>query len=843
MVHIVNCKALSFSTAVAVIATGAPPAYAAPPVPEVWTVIVNNAFDIPESDLGSGSRQFNSYNPPSVNEAGLVVFRARSTGQQQGPFSGIYVRDMDSLSEVVKIADRRTEVPEPNNTLYPAPGDPNADVLSMFNEFPAFPRIALQMDSIATRGNHLPVWTYVIGVDPSTGEDIETRVGTNGIYANLGASDPSLSPLVTSTSLLGDAPGFDLFSVPDAPPETRFDVFPGAPAITDENIIAFKGNYSVPDPEVPTGTLSKTGVYFRQITAAALGGMGPIHRVASSDTIVPNRGACTTGTTFGSTAPPSAADGRMVFVGLDNEDAPTCGGIYSAPLEGPPEQLTTLVGIETPIPGEGGATFSRLGEGLSYDGRFIGFWGAWGTATKTLRLYCPEEGNQDRRDFCNNTGDYAFTGDPNSVCDDETDDTDRCYQEREIPVNQGIFVYDTRTDSLQLLARTDGLGDFLFWNYSGMPPGAGESEEPGEPPRWRSSAFVAISAAGMPTVLRAAFLARTGAIDPTTNLYVNPLDGVYITTNEPNTSIEPLVETGMPGTLLDPEAVWDDDENPATPDVPLPITSLALERDGFRGERLAISASMGVEEAGWAGLYLANLPQPHATLLAGGTLRLFDRSRVDAELVTAETAELNSQVVVAADLEANLARFLGQATIDGDLRVDDIAGQQLATITGTLTVDVPIDVPSVDFVEVVAGSTPVVVLWDRTATLPPGSYGTARFFDRSTVHLSTGDYAFQSFEAGSDVTFVLDAEDGPVNIDVVGFIRFGDRNEFFAPSAEAFPAFVYTNASATFGFDGFYQAFVSAQGNISIRDRTDFVGAAQSSSSVTVGHDTTVLQP
>lgn len=126
-----------------------------------------------------------------------------------------------------------TEVPEPNNTLYPDPGDPNADVLSMFNEFPAFPRIAQQMDAIATRGNHLPVWTYVTGVDPTTGEEIETRVGTTGIYANVGATDPTLSPLVTATNLLGEAPGFELFSVPDAPAETRFDVFPGAPAITD----------------------------------------------------------------------------------------------------------------------------------------------------------------------------------------------------------------------------------------------------------------------------------------------------------------------------------------------------------------------------------------------------------------------------------------------------------------------------------------------------------------------------------------------------------------------------------------------------------------------------------
>ena len=66
----------------------------------------------------------------------------------------------------------------------------------------------------------------------------------------------------------------------------------------------------------------------------------------------------------------------------------------------------------------------------------------------------------------------------------------------------------------------------------------------------------------------------------------------------------------MDGTVLDPDAVWDDDEDPSTPDVPLPIASLALERDAFRGDWLAITASMGVEEAGWAGIYLTHMPVP-----------------------------------------------------------------------------------------------------------------------------------------------------------------------------------------------------------------------------------------
>ena len=54
------------------------------------------------------------------------------------------------------------------------------------------------------------------------------------------------------------------------------------------------------------------------------------------------------------------------------------------------------------MPGESvKATFNGLGEGGAFDGRYVGFWGAWGTETRTVRLYCPTEGNKDRIAYCN----------------------------------------------------------------------------------------------------------------------------------------------------------------------------------------------------------------------------------------------------------------------------------------------------------------------------------------------------------------------------------------------------------------------------------------------------------
>jgi hypothetical protein len=169
-----------------------------------------------------------------------------------------------------------------------------------------------------------------------------------------------------------------------------------------------------------------------------------------------------------------------------------------------------------------------------------------------------------------------------------------------VQVEQAIFVYDANTGSLSLLAKTGTepdreYDDFVYWNYSGAPPGAGEGD--GEPPRFRSSAFLAISARpGAGT--RTAFKARRGDLDGD-YVYINVIDGIYLAEQVGSgpARLATLLETGMDGTVLDPDAVEGG--------LALPIAELALERDGFRGGKLAIAASMGEEEDGWGGIYLA----------------------------------------------------------------------------------------------------------------------------------------------------------------------------------------------------------------------------------------------
>ncbi len=545
----------------------------AAPMPEApfeWTTVVNNNDLIPQLEH---PRTFNSYNQPSVNANGLVVMRARSRGGPPlGPAThGIYTRDMSVAdSEIVRILDRTTAVPTPNN------------LGSKFVETPSFPRIDMYSATIATRGNHQPVHGYILS------DETETRAGTTGVYTN------PFGELITGSAKLGHVPAFSFLGVPEFG-NIPFEVFPGAPSVTNGNTIVFKGNYTAEG-------MARTGVYYRELTSEPAGGTSPSVMIANSaHTLIPG-----TEVIFGSTAPPNAASNSVVFAGFDNEDAPTLGGIYLAPLQYQPS-LKPLVSIGDRVPGQSRRErFTAIGEGMAFDGRFVGFWGAWGNQTRTVKLYCKEEGNKDRIAYCNQALKCAATGetlgDPGSICDDEEGKS--CYTKREVPANQGIFVHDTETGTTHLVTRRGKQFDnFLYWNYSGRVPCASHGhsaeggEDDGEFVRWRSSAFVAVSA-GVGATFNTAFKARSGGLR--NGVYVDPVDGVYVRTGPGQTPIITAVDTTMNGQLLDPEAPPDST-----------IVEVGLEREGLRGRWLAINASMdvegGEEEDGMAGIYITQL--------------------------------------------------------------------------------------------------------------------------------------------------------------------------------------------------------------------------------------------
>jgi hypothetical protein len=479
--------------------------------------------------------------------------------------TGIYYRYYPN-GKIHNLADLNTLVPEPNN------------LGTVFTEFSSFPRIAINSDNIAFRGLHSPVYRYLLP------DGTETRAGTTGIYATF-ANDF----LVTGASKLGAVPGFEFYSVPIRPtPPTPlpFDVFPGGSAINDNGVIVFKGNWTENESD------HKTGIFVRRLVNGPNGGYELTEMLASSDTEIPNAPPSAASTnfqamTFDSTSPPSIAGDHVVFLGLDYELDPHYGGIYLVPIKG--GELEPLVEIGKGLPNSKVQELIRIGEGLSFDGRYLGFWAAWGEQFKTIRLNCPVDGNIDLRNYCNGI-------DPNSIFDEETN---QWYQLHQVPVEQGVVVMDLFTRKEWVVSSTNtGFNDFVFWTYSGKVPGGTGGDEDAEPPRWRSAAFMAVSDGLL------VFKARTGQLNDKWE-YINVVDGLYLVDAPFGGGLTPLIETGMDGSILDPSLA------PGT----MPVTGVGIERDGFRGSHLAISAAMANEEAGWGGIYLTNIQRgPTANL-------------------------------------------------------------------------------------------------------------------------------------------------------------------------------------------------------------------------------------
>ncbi len=589
--HAIRAALVVMVLSIAAVSAGAAlPAQAAATM-RSWVTVANS------NTLAPGStNHFNSFNQPSVNDAGLVAFRARTQGPST-PIRGVYTRDTTSAGSLVApVAAVGSTVPDPNN------------LASTFNEFPAFPRISASGSTVATRGQSSPVWEYTL---PDT---TTTKVGTSGVYATVNGT------LTTAVNLLGAVPGQGLYSVPGAPAGTRFDQFPGSPAV-DGTTVSFKGNYT-------DGTVGKTGIYFRDASQPA----DPIHFVASSDTPIPNQPAGGT-VNFGSTAPPSAAGGRLVFVGLDNEDAPTMGGIYLADTT-PSPTLTTLVGIGDQVPGASAADkFTGFGEALSFDGRYVAFSGSWGTATTSVTLTCPTDGNADLLAYCNQTYPDGYT--------------------TTVPVHQGIFVYDTTTSQLNAVTTTGAtFSGFTYWVYSGAPPGVGGGDAGSvEPPRWRASSFVAVSAlnAGYQVAFKGTPVAGGS--------------GIYLGQGPASVNnIVTVLDTSTEGTSLDPQA-------PAGS----VVTAVGLERDGFRGRNLALSVSMlnSTTSESWAGVYLTSV---QALTLAATSLTPDNGPDTGGQQVTISgsgfvaggtTVTLGSTTIPAAAVTVNSASSLTFTTPAG----------------------------------------------------------------------------------------------------------------------------------------------------------------------------------
>jgi hypothetical protein len=149
--------------------------------------------------------------------------------------------------------------------------------------------------------------------------------------------------------------------------------------------------------------------------------------------------------------------------------------------------------------------------------------------------------------------------------------------------------------------------DFVYWNFSGRVAGKGEEggDDIEEPARWRSTSFGAVSGMGAPgmSVLKARLADNLDGLENEHALLLRDAKPSGVG------ELVPMLRTGDLGRNVDPEA----------PDGAV-VTALGVERDGFRGNWLAVNVSMlvtgelavaaaGAEESeediGWAGVYTA----------------------------------------------------------------------------------------------------------------------------------------------------------------------------------------------------------------------------------------------
>ena len=554
-----------------------------------WKIAANNNSVMPDSpDL-----HFFSYNQPSINTNGVLVFRGRakaasgssgstgssgSSGETQ-VLRGVYALSMcQPQPSLYTVADTGSmQVPAPNNTG------------AAFNEFPSIPRIDLSSGLVATRGQSVPVWSYT---DPATGTD--TRAGTTGLYATLPGG------LATAMNILGAVADYSYMQVPNASAGgIKFDQFPGSPSVTGNRYVVTKGNYTD-----PIDGLGRTGIYFRDLQTAA----SPVQVIADSNTPIPGTISVSApnGTKFGSTAPPSAAAGRVVFTGLDNEGSPSAGGIFIAPLGSLPA-LSALVQIGStvvpdqtgnPLPPIAPATsspvFTLVGEGLSFDGRYVTFWGAWATGAldaagngpgmHAVTVTCPPDGNKQMQAACQSGAVQNAAGQWQST--------------RYVPDHQGLFVVDSQSGAVRMIADAGAdpgaqFQDLLFWNFSGAVPTSNGSSGPtdAEPPRWRSSAFAALDG-GRGVIFKGALNPAIYAGAPSSGIYGVSFKGGNVG------ALFKVAAVGDNMALLDPGAPADS-----------AITAVAIERESLRAGWLALTASsLNAAGESWAGIYVTDLP-------------------------------------------------------------------------------------------------------------------------------------------------------------------------------------------------------------------------------------------
>ena len=584
---------------------------------EPWTPVVNRNDLLPDS-----SQPFDRFSAPSVNRGGAVVFRG-TAGDVPYPLSGVYLRRMGSTGQPLEpMFVRGGDVASPNNVESPA----FSGQFAGYRDFPWFPRLDADAVMATARGTSGAVWRFFL---PNGEELLE---GTSGVFATANGDR------YTAASMLGDvrdpdtlAPYFPEFAVPNEGDGTAFEGFPGIPSMGGSRWVALKGAWRAWTHPGLNHEDYTEGLYVRDLQSP----FEPLLEIVTTETDIPMPLVVKSQPRFEVIGSPSSYDGQVAFLGVDDDHDPHHGGIYlytipqgkgsfgASPLGAP--SLTAIVEIGDRVPGfdvatgVSGPTFEQLGEAISFNDRWIAFWGSWGHKTETIHVDCPEEWEVDDPElakYCQHA--HAVSG-----------------FHAEIPRNQGIFVYDTQTDTIVPVAMTHEnqgsdaeIENFVFWTFEGTVPqdwdshgghggggggnsftdensfgmggggggggGGGHGEDDGVPvdeteiARWRPNIYLAIENAlgygGTDQEFRVAFMGQAH----------DGHDAIFMASGPSGGTPTRIISTHDLGSVLDADCPQG-----------ARITQLRMEREALREGWFVISATMWNHDThqSWAGVY------------------------------------------------------------------------------------------------------------------------------------------------------------------------------------------------------------------------------------------------
>ena len=163
-----------------------------------------------------------------------------------------------------------------------------------------------------------------------------------------------------------------------------------------------------------------------------------------------------------------------------------------------------------------------------------------------------------------------------------------------------------------------------------------------------------------------------------------------------------------------------------------------------------------------------------------------------------------------------IVRITGDATAAGSITLgDDSRVDGILTEYGMPATFTPVECPPVT--PFTAGGADVKKRNGKRTTLAPGSYGALKLGTLNRLYLSSGDYFFDSIRVGNRLRLYLDVSAGPINIFVVGDVKFGTNMNVFLTGGSPSDVYAETHGTWTmYGGSDWKGSIFAPYGNIQV---------------------------